>query len=313
MTIGIAATGPCAGAAILAGLHAVESIGRGAICGFVSLAVLTADQKLLRAETQNGGTRDLFSGPPPEDILQAPYAALISSGPDRPTPLSQFIAAEPGVGLVTGHRFPQALTEEGRALNDLILETMRSGVAAQDAIDALIAAYPDFDAGFIALSAKGDIGIGNMPSALGLSHQGGAINICPQTGTCVATLHNAIQPSRAIATVANEVALDEVRQRVTDIRTITVMAGLKLSFGQEPQIHVDSRFETTRVAHPNIQTTGAESSFGIGDRVRVFQLGRQIGWLGHEPFMVVRNGEIITLDGKSEIELPVLLGGAFEP
>ena len=313
MTIGIAATGPWAGAGILAGLRAVEAVGRGAIGGFVSVAVLTADQNLLRAETQNGGTRALFDALPPKEILQAPYAALISSGPDRPTPLSQFIAAEPGVGLVTGHRFPQALTDKGRALNDLILETMRSGVGAQDAVDTLIAAYPDFDAGFIALSTKGDFGLGNMPLALRLSHQGAATVECPETGAHVATLHNAIQPSRAIASVAIEVALDEIRQRTTEIRTITVLAGLKLSFGDEPEIHIDSNFETTKVVHPNIQTIGAESSFGIGDRVKIVQLGKKIGWLGHEPFMVVRNGAIITLDGKSEIQLPVLLGGASEP
>lgn len=313
MTIGIAAAGPWAGAGILAGLRAVEAIGRGAIGGFVSLAVLTADQKLLRAETQNGGTHGLFNGSPPEDILQAPYAALISSGPDRPTPLSQFIAAEPGIGIVTGHRFPHVSTEEGHALNDLILDAMRRGVAAQDAIDALIAAHPGFDAGFIALSTKGELGLGNMPLVLRLSHHGAATNHCSETGACVATLHNAIQPHKAIATVASEVALDEIRRRVADIRTITVVAGLKLSFGDEPEIHIDSNFETTKIAHPNSQTIGAENSFGIGDRVKVVQLGRQIGWLGHEPFMVVRNGAIITLDGKSEIQLPVLLDGASEP
>lgn len=308
MTIGIAATGPWAGAGILAGLRAVEAVGRGAIGGFVSLAVLTADQKLLRAETQNGGTSTLFDVSPPEDVLQAPFAALISSGPDRPAPLSQFIAAEPGVGLVTGHRFPQALTDEGLALNDLILKKMRKGAVAQDAIETLIAAYPDFDAGFIALSANGDLGLGNMATALRLSHQGAATNFCTETGAKVAALHNAIHPSKAIACVATEVALDNIRQRMTDVRTITVVAGMKLSFGDTPEIHIDDNFQTTKVTHPNIQTLGLESSFGIGDRVKVLQLGKQIGWLGHEPFMVVRNGEIITMDGKAEIQLPVFLG-----
>lgn len=313
MTIGIAATGPWAGAGILAGLRAVEAVGHGAIGGFVSLAVLTADQKLLRAETQNEGTRALFNATPPESILRAPYAALISSGPNRPTPLAQFIAAEPGVGLVTGHRFPQALTDEGRALNELILEGMRSGVGAQASVDALIASHPNFDAGFIALSAKGDFGLGNMPLALRLSHQGGATNHCPETGARIATLHNAIQPSKAIAIVANEVALNEIRQRVATIRNITVAAGLKLSFGVEPEVHIDGNCETTSVVHPNFEAADAENSFGIGDRVKVVQLGRQIGWLGQEPFMVVKNGVIITLDGKSEIQLPVMLGETSEP
>lgn len=312
MTIGIAATGPWAGAGVLAGLRAVEAVGRGAIGGFVSLAVLTADQKLLRAEIQNGGTGALLNGSPPEEILRAPYAALISSGPDRPTPLSQFIAAAPFVGIVTGHRFPHVSTEEGHALNGLILDAMRQKTAAQDAIDALISAHPGFDAGFIALSTEGDMGLGNMPLVMRLAHQGAETNHCTETGARVAILHNAIHPSKAIAIVASEVALDEIRRRGTRVRTITVVAGLALSFGDEPEIQVDGKFEVIRVAHPNSQTLDAENSFGIGDRVKIVQFGKQIGWLGLEPFMVVRNGTIITLDGKSEIQLPVLMAGASE-
>ena len=56
MTIGIAASGPSAGAGIMVGLRAIEAIGRGAIGGFVSLAVLTLDGRLVRAETQKDGT-----------------------------------------------------------------------------------------------------------------------------------------------------------------------------------------------------------------------------------------------------------------
>ncbi|MEM7521977.1 MAG: hypothetical protein AAF307_13210, partial [Pseudomonadota bacterium] len=222
MTIGIAAKGPNAGAGVFAGLRAVENIGRGAIKGFVSLAVLTEDQKLLRADTQDGGTRGLFDGPPPPVVLQAPYAALISSGPNRPRPLSQFIAAEPGVGIVTGHRFPHVHTDEGDALNDLVLRAIRRGVPAQDAIDEVIAAHSSYDAGFIALSSNGDMGLGNMPLVMRLSHHGATHAHCAETGAEVAILHNAIQPNRAIAVVASEVTLDEIRRSVTEIQTITV-------------------------------------------------------------------------------------------
>ena len=307
MTIGIAATGPWSGAGILAGLRAVEAVGRGAIGGFVSLAVLTEDQNLLRAETQNGGTRALFTGPPPEDILRAPYAALISSGPDRPSPLSQFIAAAPGVGIVTGHRFPHVVTDQGNALNALVLGAMQRGLAAQDAVDEVIADHSQYDAGFIALSTKGDLGLGNMPSVLRLLDQGAAITACPDIGASVATLHNAIHPSKAIAVVANEIVLDEIRQREAEVGTITVTAGTRLSFGDEAEIHVDDNFKTTRVAHPNAQAVPVETSFGLGDRVRVLQLGRPIGWLAREPFMVVRNGAIVSLEGKPEVHLPVLM------
>lgn len=306
MTIGIAATGPWAGAGILAGLRSVEAVGRGAIGGFVSLAVLTAEQKLLRAETQTGGTSGLFTGLPPEEILRAPFAALISSGPDRPLPLSQFIAAEPKVGLVTGHRFPHLSTQEGHALNGLVLDAMRRGSSAQNAIDGLIKSHPSFDSGFIALKTNGELGLGNMPSVLRLSHQGATISECSETGAMVATLHNAIQPSKAIAILASEIVLDEIRQRNSRVLHITASAGMELSFGDWPEIHVDDNFQAIRFTHPSAQTLKAETSFGMGDRVKVVQHGILFGWLGQEPFMVVSNGTIMTLDGKPEIQLPVL-------
>ncbi len=313
MTIGIAATGPWAGAGILAGLRAVEAVGQGGICGFVSLAVLTAEQKLLRAETQNGGTRTLFADQPPEEILKAPYAGLISSGPDRPTPLSQFVTALPGVGIVTGHRMPQARTGNARRLNALILEGMRSGASVQKAIDDVIAAHPGFDAGFVALSAQGEIGLGNMPSVLRLSDQGSATSRCNERNASVATIYNGIQPHKAIGLLATEIALHEIRFRDTEVWTITLSAGIELRLGEMPEIHIDGNFCATQVLHPEAPSTVGESSFGMGDKVRVMRFGEQVGWLGREPFMVVRNGTIITLDGKSEIKLPVLLSRESDP
>lgn len=62
MTIGIAASGAWAGAGVLAGLRSVEMVGRGAIGGFVSLAVVTLDRRLVRAETQRGGDTGPFCG-----------------------------------------------------------------------------------------------------------------------------------------------------------------------------------------------------------------------------------------------------------
>lgn len=310
MTIGIAATGPWAGAGILAGLRAVEAVGRGSIGGFVSLAVLTQDQKLLRAETQTGGTKGLFAHDPPEQILRAPLAALISSGPDRPTPLSQFVAAAPEVGLVTGHRFPQALDGDQHPLNAKILEAMRSGTPPQQAIDDLIAVEPGFDAGFIALSRSGALGLGNMPSVLRRADLGSGIRSCEEIGASVATLHNAIQPNKAIALLSGEAALDAMRMLGTTQRTIKVAAGLYLSQAERPEIHVDDDYQAIRILHPDTQGLEGDSAFGMGDRVRVIKGGAPLGWLGHEPFMVVKDGRIVTLDGKVALHLPVLVRGA---
>ena len=308
MTIGIAASGPWAGAGILAGLGAVEAVARGAIGGFVSLAVVTKEGQLLRAHTQIGGVGGLFTDEPPGSILKAPLAALISSGPDRPEPLSQFVAADPDVGIVTGHRFPHATGQNGLPLNVAILETMRGGVAPQQAIDDVIDAAPGFDAGFLAVSMQGAFGTGNMPSVFRRSDHGVVQSCCDETGATVAAIHNAIQPHRAIGLLACEAALDTVRLRDAIKRTITLKAGLHLTYGEIPEIHVNVAGAVIGISHPDAKDLKDEMSFGIGDRVRVTQDGQPIGWLGQEPFMVVRKNQIATLDGKTSLDLAMFLG-----
>ena len=155
MTIGIAAFGPKAGAGIIAGLGAVEKIGRGAIGGFVSLVVLTDDERLLRASVQVGGSEALFPEELPPEIAQAQCAGLISSGPNRPEPLSQFITAKIGVGIVTGHRMPHTEGKDKIALNSMVLAEMEAGKDPQTAIDYVLNLYPNADAGFLAVSVNG--------------------------------------------------------------------------------------------------------------------------------------------------------------
>lgn len=305
MTIGIAATGPYAGAGILAGLQAVEAFGHGAIGGFVSLAVINEDGELQRAETQRGGTRGLFPNEPPGSIQRAPYAGLISSGPDRPEPLSQFIAAAPGIGIVTGHRFPQIRAETGLALNAMVLEAMSSGASPQSAIDALIGAHPSFDAGFVALACNGALGLGNMPSVERRSDQGKARSV--EDDRRVATIHNAILPHRMLADMVNEIVHCEMRRRSTDVQPITVSAGVRLRRGARPEIHVDDLYQAIGVYHPEAQALGTLSSFGLGDRVLVIKEQRELGWLGYEPYITCDGGEIVGMDGKSKAILPVLI------
>lgn len=305
MTIGIAATGPWAGAGVLAGLRAVENIASGAIGGFVSLAVLTQDNQLLRAETQVNGTRGLFRGPVPKRILNAPFAGLISSGPDRPEPLSQFVAAAPGIGIVTGHRFPQSAVGDGRPANRLILEAMEAGAAPGAAIDGLIAQYPDLDAGFIALSVTGEIGLGNMPSVLRRSDHGAAIWQSDTGRAQVATIHNAILPRRTLAALTNEIVLDEMRHREMTVHVITVSAGAVLRHGPCAEIHVDQTCNAVRILHPDAGDMRGTVSFGLGDRVKVLKQGEFLGWLGLEPFMTITDGTILSLDGKPFVDLPV--------
>jgi hypothetical protein len=77
MTVGIGIAGPRAGLAAWHALRAVEAVTRGMIGGFVSMAVLSANGEVLRAETQRRGSAGLFPGgdPPPARIAEAPAAA----------------------------------------------------------------------------------------------------------------------------------------------------------------------------------------------------------------------------------------------
>ena len=128
MTIGIAVYGPMAGLATFKALQAVERVGRGAIGGFASFVAITADGALLRSETQRGGTATLFTAGeticalPPQAFAEAPWAALMSSGPDRPAPLSQFTPGRAGVGLVSGHRLPNMPGADGLPINRAVLD-----------------------------------------------------------------------------------------------------------------------------------------------------------------------------------------------
>src|SRR3546814_14329001 len=106
MTIGIAAYGTAAGSAVLAGLDAVEAVGAGEIRGFGVFRALAPDGTTIDAETQRGGCTALRATLRDRGLLAvaeaAPVAALISSGPDRPEPLTRFLPAS-RARLVTGH------------------------------------------------------------------------------------------------------------------------------------------------------------------------------------------------------------------
>ena len=113
MTIGIAVHGPQAARAALAGLEAVEAVGRGAIGGFVSLSVITPGRKLIDLGVQRGGAQAMLAQPGMAQTDGARLAVLMSSGPDRPEPLSQFTPCDPAAGLITGHRLPNMPGPDG--------------------------------------------------------------------------------------------------------------------------------------------------------------------------------------------------------
>ncbi|RRH78225.1 DUF6963 family protein [Falsigemmobacter faecalis] len=160
MTTGIAIRGPGAGQAVLRVLQALEMLGVGEIGGFaVFRALKGAEGALLSAVTQRRGSAGLAL---PPGWQGGDLAAVISSGPDRPLPLEQFLPAGPE-GLVTGHRLPSSLTAAGEPLNASIFRKMAEGRLDQGGLTAALAAEPGLDAGLIVLPRRGPVLLSHAP------------------------------------------------------------------------------------------------------------------------------------------------------
>ncbi|MEM8571066.1 MAG: hypothetical protein AAGG56_09165 [Pseudomonadota bacterium] len=305
MTIGIAAFGPKSAIGILAGLRAVERVSHGAIGGFVSFAAIYAEGTVLRATTQTDGVDAVFPGELPDELAGATLAGLISSGPDRPEPLEDFIAAEAGVGIVTGHRMPHLRAENGTALNALVLEEMKSGTDPQTAVDRVIAQHADMDAGFIACSVDGQIGFGSTPLVLARSDQGGGALASSDGTVRVASIHNAVHPHRVTSLLANEITLDRMLRPEKPVAWVRFSSGPRLLYGPKAEVHVDASGDLQELRHPQEKLQTGLWSAGLGDRVGVFFTGQHIGWLGYEPFMIFSEGRVQSIDGKDEMRVPV--------
>lgn len=167
MTIGIAAYGPGAGGAVFEALRVAERAGLGSIGGFAVFAAIADDGAVLCGQTQRGGTSTLFldgeitGAAPPDRVAAARIAAAISSGPDRPEPLGQFLAVDGAIGIVTGHRLPNQPGASGRPLNAEVLSLIGSGLSPEDALDRVLANNPEADAGMIAVALDGSVAARN--------------------------------------------------------------------------------------------------------------------------------------------------------
>lgn len=311
MTIGIAAFGPNAGRAVFQALRAVEAVGRGAIGGFVSFVAITASGRIDRLQTQLGGTEMLLpggAGSLPPAIAQATIAGLMSSGPDRPEPLSQFTPADGNVGLVTGHRMPNTIGVNGMNLNDEVLQLMRSGHRPVEAVGHVIAANPDGDAGIIALSLDGSMHAADTPSVGRRGDSGRAIIGSAAEGAAVAVLHNAIRPYRPIAALAAEIAMDVMRPSDRPDGWITFREGARAVSGRANSVSIgaDGLVETIIVANPKF--LAGRWNFGIGYEAPVVRATEVVAAMLYEPYMVLQDGRLSTIDGQAELTVPIRAG-----
>jgi len=194
MTLGVAAYGAGAGGAVLSAWAAAETAGSGAIGGFVVFTVLTAAGPI-SIECQRGGLIALHAQGIPDEMIHAPVAALITSGPDRPQPLTQFLAAG-NSALVTGHRLPNLKGANGIPVNIAALRRIERCTAPQDAVTQVCADNPTLDAGLIAVTRDG-IGLAETAEVHKRGDRGQTLIY--GSGRALALLHNSIDPIAGFA------------------------------------------------------------------------------------------------------------------
>ena len=304
MTIGIGVIGPKAGLAAFEALAAVERVGRGAIGGFVSFVAISADGELHRAETQRGGTSTLFTdgertgASPPSVIAEASIAGLMSSGPDRPAPLSHFTPAAANVGIVTGHRLPNMPGVDGMPLNQAVLARMQAGEPAGQAAVTILEQNPEADAGIIALGIDGDCFVGNTAHVARRGDLGQAVLHEPSVGATIAVLHNAIHPHRALADLAAAAALDVMTPHDRQDFCIRVGAGTSLELGSDNAVHLDQDGNAQRITVTQKSWLGPSRDGAVIDfAATVWKGGCLIGHTIAEPYCVVEHGRLISLSG----------------
>ena len=308
-TIGIGALGPKAGLAVFEGLRAAERVARGSIGGFAMFAAIGPEGELWPAETQRGGTATLFTEgektgvPPPPHVAAATCAAVMSSGPDRPDPLSQFIAADPLVGLVTGHRLPNTIGNSGNAVNHAVLALMAAGANAEVALADVLDDHPDVDAGMIALGPERGIAARNSFLVSQRPDLGAARRETPQGA--VEVLHNAITPRESLAQLVAEIVADIMEASPQPLGEIIVRAGTPVRHADRHRVIVDENLEAVQIEtiDPRI-AEGRHNCAAIYFGAAVVLNGEGIGTTAVEPNVVIEDGVVKRLSGQSAFRVP---------
>ncbi|SFC33631.1 DUF6963 family protein [Tropicimonas isoalkanivorans] len=308
MTIGIGALGPNAGLAVFKALQAAERVGTGSIGGFAVFAAIAEDGTLHTAETQRGGTSTLFTEGettgtvPPPSVASARRAAVMSSGPDRPSPLSQFLAADPAIGLVTGHRLPNAEGDDGVPLNKAVLAAMGRGLDAQAALAQVFEANPEADAGMIALGPHAGIAARNSRLVASRPDLGGARRTAGSA--TVAILHNAIAPHASLAALVADIALGIMQPDPEPAGSIAVCAGTPLVLAEAHRVIIDADGEVQRIeTDAQRLLSGERNCAAIYLGAPVVRDGVVIGTTLVEPNVVVRDGRVVSLSGQARFSI----------
>lgn len=203
VTIGIGAFGPMAGAAVIAAWAEAERRAAGDLHGFAVFTILDNAGVPVSLECQRGGFATIRGNREAlARMARATVAGVITSGPDRPEPLGQFLAAG-AVGLVTGHRLPNLATADGPAANRAALDLLERGMPPGAAIERVLRANPDLDAGLIAVTET-DLGMANSAHVARRADLGEALILSQDRRYGLALMHNSISPVDGLAAAAVE-------------------------------------------------------------------------------------------------------------
>ena len=313
MTIGIGATGPNAGLAVFKALAAAEAVcEHRAIGGFAVFCAITADGQVRYAQTQRGGTDTLFTlgdttgVAPPPDIASARLAAVISSGPDRPEPLTQYILADPEVGIVTGHRFPQTVSKDGKALNISILDNMRSGMSPEAALSEVLSNNPKSDAGMIALSTDAQIAYLNSQRVAQRTDAGSAQIHDTEAGAGVAVLYNGLTLETALGDLLAEVAMRILCPPRSASGSFMIRAGIQAIYGEEDGVEIDNGQLIKLVVSDPLLLKGLHNCAIVYRGCKVVRNGEVVGFTMNEPNALVEDGRVVSVSGHTEMLIDYL-------
>ena len=278
MTLGIAAKGENAGAAVHAAILGAELLGRGAIGGFAGFAILDERGHVKHRVTQRGGVGGLDL---PNGWLRARYAAAISSGPDRPEPLVQFLPGMDNVGLITGHRLPNTPDAQGIPLNQAVLARLAAGEAPQSAIDAVLSQSPEIDAGLIVMDASGRIGFGNSARVARRTDCGAAERISDTSH--VVLLHNSIFSEGPLAEKIADLAWSHLTGEPTNTRLLFLREDAPVHPSTRDCVHVTADGTITAIESANLWLQSDHrraTAIYLGSEI--WQDGQPAGWAATE-------------------------------
>lgn len=307
MTIGVAANGQNAGAAVRAAVLGAELLGRGAIGGFAVFAILDEHGRVRHRVTQRGGIEALNLS---ETWLKTQHAAAISSGPDRPEPLEQFLPGLDNIGLVTGHRLPNTPGVNEIPLNQAVLARLAAGERPQEAVAAVLRSAPEADAGIIAINAAGEIGIGNSARVLRRPDCGRAERT--SDGSSVALLHNSIFSQGPLGERLIDLAWSCLTGELTDTRLLYLRDPVPAHVSSVDRVHVTGDGTITAVESANLRLQSANrrtTAIYLGSEI--WQSGRLVGHAITELFTETSPGWLCKQAGSPPF--PIVMQAFREP